>query len=49
MLLSYRLCLYRGLVLGKAEVVRRLVYMQLHIRVGIGSTRVKILGGRKAR
>ena len=48
-LLSYRLCLYRGLVLGKAGVVRRLVYMELHIRVGVGSTRVRILGGRKTR
>ena len=33
----------------KVEVVRGLVHMQLHIRVGVGSTRVKILGGRKAR
>ena len=34
--------LYRGLVLGKAGVIRRLVYTQLHIRVGVGSTRVKV-------
>ena len=56
-LLSHRLCLIylvllclcRGLVLGKAGVVHKLVHMQLHIRVGVGSTRVKILGGRKTR
>ena len=35
--------------MGKGEVVRGLVQVQLHIRVGVGSTRVKILGGRKAR
>jgi hypothetical protein len=35
--------------LGKVGVVRGLVYMQLHIRVGVGSTRVKILGERKTR
>ena len=29
-------------VLGKAGIVRRLVYMQLHIRVGVGSTKVKV-------
>jgi hypothetical protein len=34
--------LYRGLVLGKAGVVYRLVYTQLYIRVGVGSTRVKV-------
>jgi hypothetical protein len=43
------LCLYGGLVLGKAGVVRGLVHMQLRIRVGVSSTRVKILGGRKVR
>ena len=26
-----------------------MVHMQLRIRVGVGSTRMKILGGRKAR
>ena len=35
--------------MGKARVVRRLVQMRLHIRVGVGSTRVKILGRRKTR
>ena len=54
-LLSHRLCLIYlvllrlcgGLLFGKAGVVRRLVHMQLRIRVGVGSTRMKILGGRK--
>ena len=35
--------------MGKTKVIYRLVHMQLHIRVGVGSTRVKILGGRKIR
>ena len=35
--------------MGKARVVRGLVHMQLRVRVGVGSTRVKILGGRKTR
>ena len=43
------LCLYRGLILGETGVIHRLVHMQLYIRVGVGSTRVKILGGRKTR
>jgi len=43
------LCLYKGLVLGKAGVVYRLVHIQLHIGVGVGSTRVKILGRRRTR
>ena len=30
-------------------VIRGLVYMQLYIRVGVSSTRVEILGGRKTR
>ena len=39
--------LYRGLVcLRKTRVVCGLVYMQLHIRVGVGGTRVKILGSK---
>ena len=41
--------LYGGLILGKAGVVHKLVRMQLRIRVGVGSIRVKILGGRKIR
>ena len=35
--------------MGKAGVIYGLVHMQLHIRVGVGSTKVKILGGRKTR
>ena len=33
----------------KTGVVHRLVHIQLRVRVGVGSTRVKILGGRKVR
>ena len=40
MLPLFRLC--GGLVLGKAGVVHRLVYTQLHIGVGVSSTRVKV-------
>ena len=43
------LCLCGGLGFGKVGVVYGLVYMQLHTRVGVGSTEVKILGGRKTR
>ena len=35
--------------MGKAGVVCRLVHMQLCIGVGVCSTRVKILGGKKTR
>ena len=35
--------------MGKVRVVYRLVHIQLYIRVGVGSTRVEILGGRKTR
>ncbi len=35
--------------MGKTRVIYGLVHMQLYIRVGVGSTRVKILGGRKTR
>ena len=38
------LCLCGGLGFGKAGVVYGLVHMQLHTRVGVSSTRVKILG-----
>ena len=56
-LLSYRLCLiylillhfYGGLFFGKVGVIYKLVYIQLHIRVGVSNIRVKILSGRKAK
>ena len=35
--------------MGKVRVVRGLVHIQLYIRVGIGSTRVKVLGRRRTR
>ena len=53
-LFSYRLylvyfilfCLCGGLGFRETKVIYGLVYIQLYIRVSVGSTRVKILGGR---